>query len=127
MTNQAFAEIVQRHGPLVWAICRGGLSAPDADVAFQATFLVLTQNATRIRKREALAGWLAGVARRVVRRARAKDDRRVAVVRRLAARAHPTDDADALVRGEWRQTLNEVLHQLPEKYLLPMLLCYYQG
>src|SRR5579862_5295138 len=59
----AFAEIVQRHGPLVWAICRGGLSAADADDAFQATFLVLMKQAARIRKPNALAGWLVGVSR----------------------------------------------------------------
>jgi RNA polymerase sigma factor (sigma-70 family) len=123
----AFAEIVQRHGPLVWAVCRSGLSAADADDAFQATFLVLTQKATRIRKREALAGWLAGVARRVVRRIRTKDARRSDAEQRLAARPRPIDDSDALVRDEWRQMLNEELHRLPEKYLLPMLLCYYQG
>jgi RNA polymerase sigma factor (sigma-70 family) len=123
----AFAEIVQRHGPLVWAICRSGLTAADADDAFQATFLILTQKATRIRKSDALAGWLAGVARRVVRRVRTKDARRSAAERRLSDIPRPIDDTDALVRDEWRQVLNEELHRLPEKYLLPMLLCYYQG
>jgi RNA polymerase sigma factor (sigma-70 family) len=123
----AFAEIVQRHGPLVWAVCRNGLTTADADDAFQAAFLILTKQATRIRKPAALAGWLAGVARRVVRRVRIKETRRTAAEQRLAARPRSTDDSDRLVQSEWRQLLNEELHQLPEKYLLPMLLCYYQG
>jgi RNA polymerase sigma factor (sigma-70 family) len=123
----AFAEIVQRHGPLVWAVCRSRLATADADDAFQATFLILTKQATRIRKPAALGGWLAGVARRVVQRVRIKEARRTAAEQRLAERSHSTDDSDGLVQSEWRQLLNEELHQLPEKYLLPMLLCYYQG
>src|SRR5258707_81146 len=123
----AFAEIIQRHGALVWAVCRSGLATADADDAFQATFLILTKQAARIRKPAALAGWLAGVARRVVRRLRIKEARRTAAEQRLAARPRTSDDADGLVQSEWRQLLNEELHQLPEKYLLPMLLCYYQG
>jgi RNA polymerase sigma factor (sigma-70 family) len=125
--ESAFAEIVQRHGPLVWAVCRSGLSTTDADDAFQATFLILTKQAAGIRKPAALAGWLAGVARRVVRRVRIKEARRTAAEQRLAARPRSVDDSDGLVQSEWRQLLNEELHQLPEKYLLPMLLCYYQG
>src|SRR5206468_9418853 len=85
----AFAEIVQRHGPLVWAVCRSRLSAADADDAFQATFIVLTRRARAIRKRESLACWLSGVARRVVQRARAQDQRRREVEGRVEARSAP--------------------------------------
>src|SRR5438876_3047096 len=66
----AFAEIVQRHGPLVWAICRTNLNAADADDAFQATFLVLARKAKSIRKPGSLACWLSGVTRRTVQTVR---------------------------------------------------------
>jgi RNA polymerase sigma factor (sigma-70 family) len=121
----AFAEIVQRHGPLVWALCRSGLPAADADDAFQATFLVLARRTSRIRKPGSLACWLSGVARRVVRHAKARSARRRAA--ELPADVPAAESPDDLERQEWRAVLAEELDRLPEKYRLPLILCYYQG
>src|SRR5262245_64501130 len=67
---EAFTEIVHRYGSQVYGVCRRGLRSPaDADDAFQATFLVLARCARAVRRGPSLAGWLHGIARRVVARA----------------------------------------------------------
>src|SRR5688572_13492906 len=75
----AFEALVRRHGPAVLAACRGVLrNRPDADDAFQATFLNLAQNARRVRT-QAVGGWLVVVAHRVSCRLLSASRRRVEV------------------------------------------------
>src|SRR5690348_16328706 len=59
----AFAELMRRHGPMVLRTCCRVLGeGPDAEDAFQATFVLLSRKAGSISKREALGGWLHRVA-----------------------------------------------------------------
>lgn len=120
----AFEEIVQRHGPLVWAVCRTNLSAADADDAFQATFVVLARRARSIRKPGSLACWLSGVARKTVQSVRARGVRRREVPLDAAKSAATLHDSEA---NDTRAAIAEEIERLPEKYRLPTLLCYVQG
>ena len=63
--NRAFTTIVQRYGAMVWGLCVRRLGeTPEAEDAFQATFLVLVRKAASLRGPELLGPWLYGVAYR---------------------------------------------------------------
>ena len=62
--GRAFEELVRRHGPLVWSVCRNLLPQnADAEDAFQAVFLALVQT-RRPRSLGANAAGLAAWGRR---------------------------------------------------------------
>jgi RNA polymerase sigma factor (sigma-70 family) len=123
----AFSLLMQRHGPMILGICRRLAADPhSAEDGFQATFMVLIREAAAIRKKESLAPWLHGVARRLVLKARAK----AAANRRREERTLPMASPDPLQEltvRELRSCLDEEIAQLPVKYQTPILLCYFEG
>jgi RNA polymerase sigma-70 factor (ECF subfamily) len=119
----AFATLVERHGPMVLALCRRVLNDPnDADDAFQATFLVLVRKAGAIRKRESIADWLHGVARRVSAHAWADLSRRRTGERRATAMTSTTYEAIAGNGEIWDE-----VDQLPRDLRAAVVLCYREG
>jgi RNA polymerase sigma factor (sigma-70 family) len=117
----AFEALVVRHTPAVRGACRGWLrSAADIDDAAQATFLVLVQRAGAIRDRAALGRWLYGVANNVARRLKQRRGALCPVPEDVPGR-EPADHDDL------REVLDEELALLPEKYRLPVQLCYAAG
>lgn len=123
----AFEALLERHGPMVWNVCRRVLAnASDADDAFQAVFLVLLRKARSIRRQDSVASWLHGVAYRIALDARARAARRR--LHEQQATAPVMDQRDP--RAGWddvRQVLDEELSRLPEKYRMPLVLCYLEG
>jgi DNA-directed RNA polymerase specialized sigma24 family protein len=82
-SEEAFAVLVRRHGPMVLGVCRRVLqTVQDAEDAFQATFLLLVRNASRIANRESVGSWLHGVAYRTSLKARTAALRRRMVEQR---------------------------------------------
>lgn len=125
--EDAFTTLVQRHGPLVWGVCRR-LLANDADAedAFQATFWILARKASSIQWHESVANWLYGVAFRTAQRARTKADLR----RQHEQQAGAMIPTSADTPPDWQElriVLDEELMSLPAKYRLPLLLCYLHG
>src|SRR5262245_37401018 len=126
--QQAFAELVRRHERAVLAACRQVLSdSADVEDAFQAAFLVLVQQAGRVRCTGSLGGWLFAVAHRIAVRA-ARTRARKARRENGARPAAPTPDSGADL--SWREAvaaLHEELDALPDRFRLPLILCYLDG
>jgi RNA polymerase sigma factor (sigma-70 family) len=115
----AFELLVWRHGSLVLGACRRILRDEHrAEDAFQATFLVLARQAGSLRP-DNVPGWLHRVARRVAARAA----RQAKAARETVLISHPAvsseiDDLGPLIDAE--------VARLPERYRLPVVLCYLQ-
>jgi RNA polymerase sigma factor (sigma-70 family) len=125
--QDAFATLVERHGPLVLRVCRHVLGhVQDAEDAFQATWLVLARRVSSIRKRESLASWLHGVACRIAMQARRNRGRRRAR-RAPVSRAVPSSPPADIAWREVQAVLDEEIQRLPEKYRTVFVLCCLEG
>ena len=131
----AFAALVRRYGGLVLGVARRQLAdRQQAEDVFQATFLALARSAGRLGTDGVLANWLYTVAVRQARKARARFARfarfaRRAELERAAPAARP-DQADPLAAMSGRelvQAIDDELARLPDKYRLPVLLCFVLG
>jgi RNA polymerase sigma factor (sigma-70 family) len=123
----AFAALVERHGPMVWGVCRRVLPRHhDAEEAFQATFLVLARKATSVNHRETVAHWLHAVAYQTARKARALAFRRASRERGVSELPEPESPACELT-AELMQVVDEELNRLPDHYRAPVVLCDLEG
>ncbi len=119
----AFTELVRRHGPLVFGVCRRALGdGPDAEDAFQACFLVLARRIDKAVEVGNLSGWLYRVACLTAKKARGRRaKRRVAetTVAELPDVPAPVADRDP----DLGRLLDEELARLPDKYRTAVVLC----
>ena len=123
--ESAFAALVERHGGMVFGVCRRVLRhGPDAEDAWQATFLALARQAASVRG--SVGAWLHAVAYRTARHLRNEVLRRAERVAPLDDVAGP-DTAEAVSWREVRRVLDEELDRLPDHYRAPLVLCYLEG
>jgi RNA polymerase sigma factor (sigma-70 family) len=124
--DSVFETILRRHGPMVYRVCWRVLQQPqDVEDAFQATFLLMAQRLRTLRKRDSLASWLHGVARRIALKARVRSaaqhrhEVNARVPQKVVVEDTPWRDLSAV--------LDEELERMPEKWRLPLVLCYLEG
>jgi RNA polymerase sigma factor (sigma-70 family) len=123
----AFAALVQRHGPMVWGVCRRVVPSPqDAEDAFQATFLVLVRKAASVVPREMVANWLYGVAHQTARNARAAAASRATRERQVTQMPEPAAREQRLW-DDLQPILDQELSRLPAKYRVAVVLCDLEG
>jgi len=124
--ESAFSELVERHGPKVFAVCRRVLGHHQlAEDAYQATFIVLARRAHAVQPRSAVAGFLYGVARRAALEAFALTRRRretlVDRVPDLAAPPLASAEPDVLAM------LDEEIANLSEPLRAAVVVCELDG
>ena len=120
--EKALAALVERHGPMVWGVCRRLLSHHDAEDAFQATFIVLVRKAASVKPREMVGNWLYGVARQAALQAKTAARRREIQVAQMPDVEAPQDQW-----AEVRPILDEELSRLPEHYRAVIVLSDLEG
>jgi RNA polymerase sigma factor (sigma-70 family) len=123
----AFTAVLHRHGPMVLRVCRRVLrNSHDAEDAFQATFLLLARKASAKGWHDSVANWLYQTAYHLALKARAAATRRSAHEARAGSKTR-RDPLDDLTGRELQAVLDEELTRLPEKYRVPLVLCYLEG
>jgi RNA polymerase sigma factor (sigma-70 family) len=123
--DDAFAELVRRHGPMVLAACRRILSdTHDAEDAFQATFLVLARKAGSIRGTN-IAGYLYAVAIRTARGVRLMRDRRRK--REQIASTSVGQQSVPFTTDDTAAVIDEELANLPAHLRDAVVLCELRG
>jgi RNA polymerase sigma factor (sigma-70 family) len=124
--GDAFAELVRRHGPVVYRVCHRLVGPAAADDAFQAAFLVLATRAATVRKAESVGSWLVGVAGRVARQMR-KAERRRAVLEAAVMAPAGESAPDRSEAAKQSRILDEELTRLSDRLRGPVVVCLLQG
>jgi RNA polymerase sigma factor (sigma-70 family) len=122
----AFAELVARHGPKVFAVCLRVLGHyHPAEDAYQATFLVLARKAGSIRPSSAVGGFLYGVARKAALEAHA-----VSLRRRESLMESPPDSptiSGSKMEVDVLRLLDEEIANLTDPLRAAVVMCELDG
>jgi RNA polymerase sigma factor (sigma-70 family) len=120
--DDAFAELLTRHGAMVFGVCLRRLGqSQDAEDAFQAVFLALSQQAAELVDRPSVGPWLYTVARRVSGKALRGRRRRRWVF--WGSTPEPATEKPAEVNVD----LDAALASLNEQQRSAVILCHLEG
>ncbi len=118
-----FAELVRRHGPMVWGVCRRALpDRSDAEDAFQTAFMVLVQRGNRLVTFPSIGPWLHRVAVWTARNVRRRNARQLA--KRVTL---PEQLVSRTANVDLSLDLDAALLSLPEKFRSSIILCHLLG
>jgi RNA polymerase sigma factor (sigma-70 family) len=123
--EQAFAELMRRHGPMVLTVASRMLGQQhDAEDVLQAVFLTLARRARALRRVRSVAGWLHNVAVRISLNLLKMKRRREAGLRKLQedrSELHENEPHELL------ELLDEELAQLPARLKETLILRDLEG
>lgn len=123
----AFEQLVTRHQRMVMGVAFRILnSAQGAEDVFQETFFQLARLARSIRIPGSLAGWLHKVASNAALQMLLSNKRR-ASREANSITPHPLPPPGAETTQRLKAVLDQSLGALPEKYRMPIILCYLEG
>lgn len=128
-SQEAFAELVRRHGPMVEATCRRRLG-PEAEDAFQAVFVLLARKAAALSGRSELGPWLyracGFVTRSSIRerKRRRHHEKEAADMKKASASpaAIPSAEQEIVARH-----VDDAVSALPARFRRVVILCYLEG
>jgi RNA polymerase sigma factor (sigma-70 family) len=125
----ALDALIRRYAGLVMGVCRRRLGdTPDADDAFQATFLVLAQKAGSVSRGASLPAWLHRVASLTSLKLAGRLHRRGTAPMDADVPDPRPDSPDAAgERNEVSAALDDEIAALAEKFRGPVVLCYLEG
>ena len=125
--QEAFAELLRRHGSMVRATARSVIGhAGDMDDIAQAAFLTLARKADTLERMQSLGGWLYHVTVCLARNERQKQQRRQTREREAAKIAEPPDPPPALSEADLK-ILHEEIAGLADVYREPVVLHHLEG
>ncbi|MEZ6124787.1 MAG: sigma-70 family RNA polymerase sigma factor [Planctomycetaceae bacterium] len=126
--EQAFTEIVQRYQRLVMSVCRRVLrQTPDAEDAFQATFLALAARPVALKKSSTISSWLYTVAWRVSWRIVRQRLQNASVNSGTGPLDPQPGPLEKISAEQEALALDKELNRLPEKYREVLIMNYFAG
>lgn len=125
--HQAFRLLVERHSQMVFATAiRLVRDAHAAEDVTQATFLVLARDGKKLRNRDAVAGWLHGIAMRLAKKSLSRRQR-AAGSTMIDEPSHEPSPLKEIGDVYEQQVLDEELQRLPEHFRDALVMHFLEG